>query len=54
MKTFLPAAIINPPSIVNSIEYFIIATAGNGVDFGDLTSADYNGYDSVSSGHGGL
>ena len=29
-------------------------TTGNGVDFGDLTSAKKNGFDGMSTSHGGL
>ena len=42
------------PSTVDSMEYIQIMSAGNGVDFGDLTSAKKNGFDAMSTSHGGL
>ena len=38
---------------LNVIEYVNIATGGDAVDFGDLTSARTHG-NGVSNGHGGL
>ena len=42
------------PGSTNSMEYFQIMTEGNGVDFGDLVAATANGFDTVSTAHGGL
>ena len=44
----------DPASNVNTMEYIQIMTEGNGVDFGDLVAATANGFDTVSSAHGGL
>ena len=44
----------NPSGDLDSIEYIQIMTTGNGVDFGDLTSAKKNGFDGMSTSHGGL
>jgi len=41
-------------SEVNTMEYIQIMTQGNGVDFGDLVAATANGFDTVSTAHGGL
>ena len=42
------------PSTLDSMEYIQIMSEGNGVDFGDLTSAKKNGFDAMSTSHGGL
>ena len=42
------------PTFVNTIDHITVETAGNATNYGDLTSADYNGYDCISSAHGGL
>ena len=44
----------DPASNVNTMEYIQIMTEGNGVDFGDLVAATGNGFDTVSTAHGGL
>ena len=36
------------------MEYIQIMSMGDGVDFGDLTSAKKNGFDSMGTSHGGL
>ena len=41
------------PTIVNTINYFTISTAGDAVDFGDLSVAR-TGVGACSSAHGGL
>ena len=38
----------------NNCDLITIPTQGNSHDFGDLTSANQNGFDSVSTAHGGL
>ena len=42
------------PGSTNSMEYIQIMTQGNGVDFGDLVANTANGFDTVSTAHGGL
>ena len=42
------------PGSTNSMEYIQIMTEGNGVDFGDLVADTANGFDTVSTAHGGL
>ena len=44
----------DPASNVDTMEHIQIMTRGNGVDFGDLVTATANGFDTVSSAHGGL
>ena len=44
----------DPASNVDTMEYIQIMTEGNGVDFGDLVTATANGFDTVSTSHGGL
>jgi hypothetical protein len=44
----------NTPGSTNSMEYIQIMTEGNGVDFGDLVADTANGFDTVSTAHGGL
>ena len=44
----------NTPGSTNSMEYIQIMTEGNGVDFGDLVAHTANGFDTVSTSHGGL
>ena len=41
------------PALVNNIEYVNIASAGNAVDFGDLSSLRHK-MDATSDCHGGL
>ena len=42
------------PGSTNSMEYITITSSGNGLDFGDLVAATANGFDTVSTAHGGL
>ena len=49
-----PYFFVPPSGDLDSIEYIQIMTTGNGVDFGDLTSAKKNGFDGMSTSHGGL
>ena len=42
------------PGSTNTMEYIYIMTEGSGVDFGDLVADTANGFDTVSTAHGGL
>ena len=45
--------VVAGPSMVNTVEYITIATQGNAVDFGDLTTGR-SAMGSLSNAHGGL